>query len=42
MATYKLSVTAENDLYQIWLRGLHEYGEVQADKYYYKLMLYLI
>ena len=35
MATYKLSPDAEADLYRIWLRGVREYGEAQADNYYY-------
>ena len=38
MGTYKLSFDAENDLSRIWLRGLHEHGEVQADKYYYEFI----
>jgi toxin ParE1/3/4 len=35
MGTYKLSNEAQADLYRIWLRGIREYGEVKADKYYY-------
>lgn len=35
MATYKISLEAEADLYRIWLPGVREYGEEQADKYYY-------
>ena len=31
---YLLSNEAENDLYRIWQRGLHEYGKPQADKYF--------
>ncbi len=38
MGTYKLSSEAEDDLYRIWLRGVHEYGEPQADKYYYNFI----
>jgi len=34
MANYKLSLAAEEDLYRIWLRGVREFGEAQADKYY--------
>ena len=34
MGNYKLSPNAEADLYRIWLRGLCEHGEAQADKYY--------
>ena len=34
MTTYKLSPDAEADLYRIWLRGVREYGEAQADNYY--------
>lgn len=34
MANYKLSPNAENDLYRIWLRGVNDFGEAQADKYY--------
>ena len=35
MGIYKLTPDAEADLYRIWLRGVREYGEAQADKYYY-------
>ena len=35
MGLYKLTPDAEADLYRIWLRGVREYGEAQADKYYY-------
>ncbi len=38
MGRYKLSPDAESDLYRIWLRGLREYSEAQADKYYYSLI----
>ena len=38
MGTYRLSVEAEADLGRIWLYGLREYGEAQADKYYYGLI----
>ncbi len=38
MGTYKLSSDAKSDLYRIWLRGLHEYGEEQADRYYYNFI----
>jgi|GEM_PF-1832713 len=34
MGSYKLS--AEADLKRIWLRGLGEFGEAQADAYYFK------
>ena len=34
MGNYKLSPDAEDDLHRIWLHGLREYGETQADKYY--------
>jgi toxin ParE1/3/4 len=35
MGTYNLTEDAENDLHRIWLRGVREYGEAQADKYYF-------
>ena len=35
MGNYKLTPEAEEDLYRIWSRGVREYGEEQADKYYY-------
>ncbi len=38
MGNYKLSPDAEADLHRIWLRGLREYGEDQADKYYYNFI----
>lgn len=31
---YRLTLEAEDDLAQIYRRGLREFGEVQADKYY--------
>lgn len=34
MASYKLSKTAVADLKRIYQRGLCEFGEAQADKYY--------
>jgi toxin ParE1/3/4 len=34
MATYRLSEQAREDLRRIYRRGLHEYGEAQADEYY--------
>jgi toxin ParE1/3/4 len=34
MGNYKLSPDAEDDLHRIWLYGLREHGETQADKYY--------
>ena len=34
MGTYRLSENAKEDLKRIYRRGLREYGEVQADKYY--------
>lgn len=36
MASYKLSAAAESDLKRIWLRGLDDFGERQADAYYFK------
>lgn len=36
MGNYKLSTEAENDLKRIWLYGLKEFGEVQADLYFFK------
>ena len=36
MASYKLNAQAEADLQRIWLRGLEEFGEAQADVYFYK------
>ena len=38
MGNYKLSAAAESDLKRIWFRGLAEFGEAQADAYYYKLL----
>ena len=38
MGNYKLSAAAESDLKRIWFRGLDEFGEAQADAYYYKLL----
>ena len=35
MGSYKLSVDAQTDLIRIHQRGVHQYGEAQADKYYY-------
>ena len=35
MAFYKLTPETEEDLNVIWLRGLRDYGEAQADEYYY-------
>jgi toxin ParE1/3/4 len=34
MGNYKLSEDAKADLIRIHQRGVHEYGETQADKYY--------
>lgn len=34
MATYRLTENAKEDLRRIYRRGLREYGEAQADKYY--------
>jgi toxin ParE1/3/4 len=34
METYRLTKDAQDDLHRIWLRGLQEYGEEQADKYF--------
>ncbi|WP_448547707.1 type II toxin-antitoxin system RelE/ParE family toxin [Thalassotalea fusca] len=36
MGSYKLSKEAESDLKRIWLRGLDNFGERQADAYYFK------
>ena len=38
MGTYKLSSEAQNDLIRIHQRGLREFGETQADKYFYELI----
>ena len=35
MANYRISEKAEDDLQRIWLRGLEEYGETQADVYFF-------
>lgn len=35
MGNYKLSPQAEEDLYHIWLYGVHRFGEAQVDKYYF-------
>jgi len=35
MGSYKLSVDAQTDLIRIHQRGVRQYGEAQADKYYY-------
>ncbi len=34
MGIYKLTPEAKADLRRIYKRGVHEYGEPQADKYY--------
>ena len=34
MGTYRLTENAKEDLRRIYRRGLREYGEAQADKYY--------
>ena len=34
MGSYRLSESAKADLTRIYRRGLREYGEAQADKYY--------
>ena len=39
MALYKLSPKAEEDLNRIWLRGVRDFGEVQADQYYYHFIV---
>jgi toxin ParE1/3/4 len=36
MGSYKLSAEAEADLRRIWLHGLEQFGETQADTYFYK------
>lgn len=38
MVTYRLSEEAKNDLSRIWLYGFEEWGEAQADHYYWNLM----
>lgn len=35
MGFYSLAPEAEDDFSRIWLRGIHHFGEVQADQYYY-------
>lgn len=35
MGTYRLTLDAEADLNRIWLRGVREHGEAQAEKYYF-------
>ncbi len=35
MGNYRLSENAKADLTRIYRRGLREYGEAQADKYYH-------
>ena len=34
MYSYKLSIEAENDVIRIYEYGFHEFGMIQADKYY--------
>lgn len=34
MASYRISETARADLEQIYRRGVREYGEMQADRYF--------
>ena len=34
MGSYRLAENAKADLTRIYLRGLQEHGETQADKYY--------
>ena len=38
VGNYKLSEDAQVDLIRIHQHGVREYGEVQADTYYYKLI----
>ena len=38
MAIYKVSPAAEQDLIDIYSRGLTEWGEKQADEYQYRLI----
>ena len=38
MGNYKLSQDAQTDLIRIHQYGVREYGEAQADAYYYKLI----
>lgn len=35
MGIYNLAPEAEDDLNRLWLRGVRDFGEAQADKYYY-------
>lgn len=35
MANYKLTPQAEEDLRRIYARGIREFGEVQADRYFW-------
>ena len=35
MGLYKINVQAEEDLNRIWRRGVRDFGEEQADKYYF-------
>lgn len=39
MGNYKLSEDAKSDLARIYRRGIKEYGEKQADKYYANFFL---
>lgn len=34
MANYRISEDAKDDLKRIYKRGVHEFGEAQADRYY--------
>jgi toxin ParE1/3/4 len=34
MANYKLTLQAEADLHRIYARGVREFGEAQADRYF--------
>ena len=38
MAIYKVSPAAEQDLIDIYSRGLNEWGDKQADEYQYRLI----
>ncbi|MCL6265235.1 type II toxin-antitoxin system RelE/ParE family toxin [Flagellimonas myxillae] len=40
MANFRLSPSAKEDLYRIWLYGLLQFGEAQADTYYLSFFEY--
>ena len=37
MATYRISAEAKEDLRRVYMRGLREFGEDQADRYFHAL-----